>query len=253
MGVLPVWEVALLAKDERQLVGEARAADVIEVRGDLRVVRGHGGERTRREALTRLGRDVPVIADLLQHDRVVGGVADDRDAREVARRGGQERRAADVDHLDRLVEREKSAADLGRERADVDDHEVDRPDVLLDEAGHVGIDPTSRHDPGIDLCVERLDLAAHDRRHGGEVRDRRDLETVGLERLPRPVGGEDFHAQLEEPACKVADAAAVRDREQGSHPVSFPQGCTMARPTSGDGTGPAPLVAGWPHCYPRAR
>ena len=108
----------------------------------------------------------PWSADLLQHGRVVGRVADDRDPREVARRGADRSDVPPTSIISTASwSARQTAADLRRERADVDDDEVDRADVLLDEAGHVGLDLAARHDPGVDLRVERLDLSADERRH----------------------------------------------------------------------------------------
>ena len=69
--VLAVGQVALLAQDDAELLGEARAADVVEVGRDLALVGGHGREGLGREALADLGRDGSVLADLLHQQRVV--------------------------------------------------------------------------------------------------------------------------------------------------------------------------------------
>jgi len=53
--VLAVGQVAFLAQDDAQLLGEADAADVIEIRRDLALVGGHRPEGLGREPLAHLG------------------------------------------------------------------------------------------------------------------------------------------------------------------------------------------------------
>ncbi len=72
----------------------------------------------------------------------------------------EERRATDVDHLDRLVDSDELGADRRGERGDVDDDDVDRADALGRELVHLGVDVAAGEDAGIDRRVERLDLAA---------------------------------------------------------------------------------------------
>ena len=124
--------------------------DLVEVGRDLGVVRGDRAERLGRELGARLGADVAELAQLVDDRGVVRRVGDRRDARRVPRGGAQQGRAADVDHLDRLVEPDELGADLGRERLDVDDDEVDRADALCLELLELLGDVAPREDPGVD-------------------------------------------------------------------------------------------------------
>ena len=135
------------------------------------------------------------------------GRAADRDhARRVAGGGAEQGRPRDVDHLDRLVDADLAAPDLGRERLDVDDDEVDQPDAVLHELlellrarrGGRGCRRRSR--------VEGPDLAADERRDRGEVGDRRGLDAVGGEMLARAVRGEELVAQRLELTRERGDA-----------------------------------------------
>ena len=80
---------------------------------------------------------------------------------------------------------------------------------------------------------------------------------VGRERLARPVGREDLDAELQQLAREVGDAATVRDREQGSHPVLPPswRAHGWRAPSIGDerlGPAAAPLRRRLRSpCYPR--
>ena len=140
----------------------------------------------------------------------------------VAGRRAEERRAADVDHLDRLVDADQLRPDLRRERLDVDDDEVDQADAVLDELRQLRGDVAPGEDPGVDRRVERLDLAADQGRDAGQLGDRPDLDAVGGEVLAGAVGGEDLDAEAEEVAGEPGDPFAVGHRQQGSHPGSPP-------------------------------
>ena len=66
--------------------------------------------------------------------------------------------------------------------------------------------------------MERLDLAADERRNLRQLGDRGDLDAIACEVLTRAVGGVDLDAERDEIAGQPRDALAVGDRQQGSHP-----------------------------------
>jgi len=158
-----------------------------------------------------------VLADLLQQDGVVGWVADRGHATEVARSSTQQREAPGVDHLDRLVDGYHPLAHLRGEGTDAHDHDVDRADAVLGEAlevlGHVA----TGEDAGIDLGVVRLDLAADQSGHVGQLGDRGHLNAGRGQHRPRTVGGIDLDPLVKQLARQIGDTRAIRDREQGSH------------------------------------
>ena len=78
-------------------------------------------------------------------------------------------------------------------------------------------------DAGVDLGMERLDLAADDGRRGGQGADRLDLDAIGGEPVPRPVSGEDLDTLVEQVAGEVGDPGAIGHREQGTHAVDLPR------------------------------
>ena len=141
------------------------------------------------------GRHLAHLADLVGDARVVRRVGDGGDTGRVARRGPEQRRAADVDHLDRLVEADELDADRRRERLDVDDDQVDEPDPLGFQLLELGRHVAARQDPGIDRVVEGLDLAADRGAAGGQVRDGGDIDPLADEVLARPVGREELDLQ----------------------------------------------------------
>ena len=114
-----------------------------------------------------------MLAYLLQQQGVVGRVADGGHAAEVAGRSRQQREATDVDHLHGLVDGHHAPADLWREGADGDDHDVERRQAVLGETGHVLGHVPAGEDAGVDRRVVRLDLAADELRHVRQLGDRR--------------------------------------------------------------------------------
>ncbi len=249
--VLPVGQVALLAQDDAQLLGEARSADVVEVGRDLALVGGQDPEGLGRQALAHLGRDGSVLADLIDEHRVVSRVAHGGHAPEVPRGRSEQREAADIDHLDRLVDGHHPTAHLGRERPDADDHDVDRPDAVSDQAleilGHV----STRQDASVDLRVVGLDLIADQAVRIGQPGDSRDLHP-GLGQLrPCAVSGIDLDPLVEQLARKIDDAGAIRDREQGSHSAFLLPRCHASLPVrrAGDRVYPRRVRS---LCAPRA-
>ncbi len=80
------------------------------------MVGGHEAERLGRQPLAELGRNRAALPDLGHDLGIAGRIGHRGHAGVVAGRGREQGRAADVDHLDRLVDRHEPAADLRRER-----------------------------------------------------------------------------------------------------------------------------------------
>jgi hypothetical protein len=170
--VLAVAQVLHLVEDDREVPRELVVRDLVQVRRDLRVVRGDRAERLRRELGPGLRAHDAELADLLDDLRVIRGVGDRGDTRRVPCGRAEERGAGHVDHLDRLLEPDDLDPDRRRERLHVDDHDVDEPDALglelIDLLGLVA----PREDPRVHRVVERLDLATDVGLALGQVRDR---------------------------------------------------------------------------------
>ncbi len=144
-------------------------------------------------------------------------VADGDDAGRVPGAGAEERRAGDVDHLDRLVDAHVASADLGRERLHVDDDDVERLEAVVGELLELLGDVAPGEDAGVDRRVERADLAADERRDRRQVGHRADLDPVGGEMVAGAVGREQLDAEPLELAGESRDALAVGHREQRTH------------------------------------
>ena len=244
--VLAVAQVIHLLEDEREMAREGVARDLVEVGRDLGVVGGHRAERLGRQLRARLRADRAELAQLRDDERVVRRVRDRRDARRIARRRAEQRRAADVDHLDRLVEADDLDADRRRERLDVDDDEVDETDPLGAQLLELGRDVAPGEDPGVDRVVERLDLATDIGLALGQLRDGRDGDALAGEVLARAVRGEHLDLEIEEVPRERDDAISIRHRQQGSHP-GLPPVPVALRSVSGAGRGGPRTVASAPH------
>ncbi len=108
----------------------------------------------------------------------------------------------------------------GANGRDVDDDDVDEPDAMLRQALEVGGHVAAGEDAGVDLGMERLDLAADDRWCRGQGADGVDLHAIRRERLTGAVGGEHLDPLVEQVTSEVGDPGAIGDREQGTHPWS---------------------------------
>ena len=219
--VLAVAQVGDLVEDHREAIRVGRAGDLVEVGGDLGLVGRDHAERLRGELGAELRADLAALLELGEDLGVVLRAADRGDGRRIPRRCAEERRAADVDHLDRPIDPDERPPDLGAERPDVDDDEVDRLDALaLQLVELVGL-VAPREDPGVDGVVERLDLAVEHRRDAGQLGDGLDLDAVLGEVLAGPVGGEELDLERLQASRERGDPVPRRDREQRSQPQSL--------------------------------
>jgi hypothetical protein len=81
-----------------------------------------------------------------------------------------------------------------------------------------------REDAGVDGRMERLDLAADQRRDAREVADGADLDALRREVIASPVGRVDLDAEVEQAPGERGDALTVGHRQQGSHAALLPRG-----------------------------
>ena len=219
--VLAVAQVALLLDHHRQPRREDGAGGGVEVARDLGVVGRGQRERLGRQLLPRLGADPAERLDVAQDRCVLRRARDRRHAREVLRRRPQQRHAADVDLLQRLVEsRVRLAHGLG-ERVEVDDDDVDLLDAALGQLIEViGLIATCEQ-PGEDLRMKRLDPAAQDLGGVGQIADRPDAGDARIGQVgARSVGGECLDAGIGQAAGELDDAFAVTDGEKGAQSTS---------------------------------
>ena len=184
----------------------------MEVGGDLGLVRRDHPERLGRELGAKLGADLAALLELGEDLGVVLRAGDRGHGGRISRCRTEEGGPADVDHLDRAVDADERPPDLGAERPDVDDDEVDQLDALalqlLELLGLVA----PREDAGIDGVVEGLDLAVEHRRNAGHLGDGPDLDAVLGEVLTGPVGGVELDVERLQASRECGDSVPRRDR-----------------------------------------
>jgi hypothetical protein len=135
----------------------------------------------------------------------------------VLRRRTQQRHPADVDHLDRLLERAIRVGHSLLERVQVHHHHVDRLDPVRFELPHMLGVVAVGQDAGVDRGVQRLHPAVEHLGIAGDVLDQRDRD-AGLTQCPgRAAGGDDLDAEfVVQRAGEVDDAGLVVDTDQAA-------------------------------------
>ncbi len=137
---------------------------------------------------------------------------------EVLRGAAKERRAADVDHLHRLLGADAEAARDLAERIEVDADEVERADLVgLERCGVLGV-VAAREDGRVDTGMERLDPASEQLGDAGDLLDALDVEAdLGLEEVRRSAARDELEVELGQAARELLQAGLVVDGDQRSH------------------------------------
>jgi hypothetical protein len=193
----------------RQLVREQARFEIARDRG---VVFGGAFVGTRRKAAAR----VAIAAARQRGDRfgILFGIAEHADALEVLRRGAQERNAADVDLLDRFVQRRAVARDGLLERIEVDDDGRDQRDAIRFRFGLVRRVARVAQDAAEDVRVQRLHATVEHRWETGELLDVAHVEAGSAQVRRGAAGGVDDRSRGGQRAGEFDDAVPVVDRNQ---------------------------------------
>jgi hypothetical protein len=171
-------------------------------------------ERLGCQAPTGVGRKLAARAQLFEHVVVLVGTAHGGAVREVLRRAAQHRRAADVDHLDRVGLGDPAPGRHLLERVEIDADEVECLDVVLLESCDVIRLVPAGEDAGVDARVERLHAPAE---HLRRVRHRLDMLDRQADRLERGSGvpaRDEPPAEPHQPARERVQAGLVPGRDQ---------------------------------------
>ena len=155
-----------------------------------------------------------VGAKLFEQRRIIAGVDNDPDVRVILRRGADHGWPADVDVLDRLVQRAAGFRHRFAKRIEIDDDEVDRRNAVLGERLPVRRQVASRQDAAVHFRVQGLDAAVEHLRKTGVRSDLRDRQPRIGERARRAPGRKQAHAQRMQPAREVDQPGLVRNRQQ---------------------------------------
>ena len=136
---------------------------------------------------------------------------------EILAGGAQQRRPADVDLLDQLVERRLGVLRRLGERIEVDDDEIDQLDPLRPDRLEIVGTVAAREDAAVDLRVQRLDPAVHHLGKAGDVRDVGDRQPGLGDGLRRSAGRDELDAAGGEPAREVDQPGLVRNTQNCAH------------------------------------
>ena len=132
----------------------------------------------------------------------------------VLRRRADHRRSADVDVLDRVFQRHAGLGDGLGERVQVDDNQIDRRDVVLDDGRHVlGLVAVGQN-PAVDARVEGLDAPFQHLGEIGDVADADDRDARVCQRLRRSARADDLYAPSAERLGELDQPRLVRNAHQ---------------------------------------
>ena len=173
---------------------------------------GKGPHGARRIARSQVIADRAVVGGRMREG--LDRVDDDPDVRVILRRGADHGRPADVDVLNRIVQRAAGFRNGFTERIEIDDDEIDRRNAVLGERLPVRRQVASRQDAAVHLRVQGLDAAVEHLRKPGVRSDLRDRQPRIGERARRAPGRKQAHAQRMQPAREVDQPGLVRNRQQ---------------------------------------
>ena len=122
------------------------------------------------------------------------------------------RRTADIDVLDRVVDRRILARDGLFEWIQVDDEQVDRLDAVFGHDRLVGTAPTEQ--AAVDNGVQRLHAAIHDFGESRLLGDLDDIETGFAKLMAGAAGRQHLDTQRGEALHKRNESTLVRDTDQ---------------------------------------
>ena len=149
-----------------------------------------------------------------QYFGVLTGVGQHRHEIMVLRRAADQRRPADIDVLDTVIE-SGPLRDRRLKRIQVDRHQIDRRDPMRPHLLHVFGHIPPPQDAAMDLRHQRLDAAVHDFGEPGVVGHLGHLHPGRPQRLRRSAGGQDLHAAIRQGAGKRHQPGFVGNGDQG--------------------------------------
>ncbi len=190
---------------------------VVEPTCDGGVVGGRRRERGAGQAHSRHRRDLAALPQFREHGVVVLRTADRRHVRVALRRRAQQRRAADVDHLDDVAVRRVRRLGGTLEGIEVHADEVERSDPVLRERCQVVGHVAPGEDAAVDLRVERLHAPSEQLREAGHVLDAGHGQSRPLEGFRRAAARDELEPDLGQAAGERLEAGLVVDGDQRAH------------------------------------
>ena len=201
--------------------GVGRIARVVEPGGHRGVVRRGQREGGAGQPAPRGVADPALCPQLLEHDRVVGGVGEHGHRGMVLGGRPDHGRPADVDDVLGARAAVGEVGDVDAERVDVDHHEVERLDALGGHVGLVGGVGGIGEDAAVHLGVQRHDPVPEDRVEPRQLGQVGHVQPGVAQRGGGAARRHQVDAELGQLAGELDDAGLVVDRQQGPH-VSAP-------------------------------
>ena len=130
----------------------------------------------------------------------------------ILRCGTNHRRTADVDILDRIVDRRVIARDRLLKGIEIHGKQVDRLNAVFIHHRLVG--PAPAQQPAVNHRVQRLDAAVHDLRETGFLADFDDVDTGLAQCSTGSPGGENLDSKFGQSGRERNKAMLVRNAEQ---------------------------------------
>ena len=174
-----------------------------------------------RERETRFGFRVAGGADLVEHDGIVGRIADHRHVAPVLGGAAQHRRTADVDILDGVFHRNARLGDRGGEGIEIDAHQVDEFDAVLAQGLQMRRQVAPAKQGAVHLRVQGLHTAVADFGKARHFADADRFHAFLFQQALRAARGDDLPAEPGKCGGEISDAPLVAYADKCSHCSSF--------------------------------
>ena len=129
-------------------------------------------------------------------------------------RRADQRRPADVDLLDGLLERHARPGDGGLEGIEIHHHQFEGEDAVLGQGLHVLGVVVAAEDAAVDLGMQGLQPAVHHFRKAGVLGDVADRDALAFQVFAGAAGAVDFHAGGGQAAGETGQSELVADTYQ---------------------------------------
>jgi len=186
-----------------------------EIFGDGRIVLRGVAEGLERQAFPGCQGDLTLLAQLGQHERIVGGVAEDGHGGEVLGRRPQQGHAADVYLLQGLIQGDAGPGHRLGEGVEVDDHHVQWGDAQTPQFVQMGGLPAGQN-AAVNGRVQGFDPPIQDFWKSGDLLHGSHGKTGLLEHAGGAAGGDEFHPHIGQPPGQFHQTGLVGNAEQGS-------------------------------------
>ena len=162
-----------------------------------------------REPQTGIARRVSVRPHLVQHDRIVSRITDNRHVAEVLRGTAQHRGPADIDILDRLGHLHPRFGYGLPERIEIHTHQIDEFYAVGPQRSHMLRHVAPCQQPAVHGRMQRLDPTVADLRKTRYIADVQYLNAMLPQQLHRAARSNHFPTQSLQALCEIDDSRLI--------------------------------------------